>query len=104
MLNGVPRHQLIVARILGSDYAYLLTKAIGFSEILMAVWVISRIRSRPCAITQILLVAAMNSIEFMFAPDLLLFGRLNAVNALLFIGVIYYNEFILATQTAGQNR
>ena len=96
VLNGVPRHEQIVARILGPDYAHPLTKAIGFSEILMAVWVISRIRSRLCALVQIGLVATMNSLEVVLAPDLLLFGKLNALNAGLFMAVVYCTEFRLA--------
>lgn len=93
MLNGVPRHQEIVARILGSAHAALFTKAIGAAEILMAVWILSRIQPRFNAIVQILIIATMNTIEYFMAPDLLLFGHWNALVALLFIAVIYSNEF-----------
>ncbi len=95
VLNMVPRHQLIVSNILGAEYASLLTKAIGVSEILMFVWVLSGIRSRWCAIFQIFLVATMNVLEFFLVPDLLLFGHLNALFAAMFIAVVYYNEFVL---------
>lgn len=95
LLNFVPRHQLIVARILGNEHALLFTKAIGLSEVLMAIWIITSIRSRFCSITQMIIIATMNSIEFFLARDLLLFGKLNAFFALLFIGLIFYNEFIL---------
>lgn len=93
VLNGVPRHQLIVVRILGADHGELLTKAIGFGEVLMAVWVLSQVKPRWCAITQIALVATMNLIEFVLAPDLLLYGRFNAGFAGLFIGLVYYWAF-----------
>ena len=96
VLNLVPRHQEIVARILGEDHALVLTKLIGLSEIAMAVWVLSGIFRRLNAWTQILIIAAMNILEFFHAPDLLLWGRANAVVALLFINLIYYNEFKLA--------
>lgn len=89
----VPRHQQIVARILGVEHAGLLTRTIGILEIGMAVWVLSGIKSRWCAITQILLVAVMNIIEFIVVPDLLLFGRINILVAAIFIYVIYRNEF-----------
>ncbi len=89
----VPRHQQIVARILGAEHAGLLTRTIGILEIGMAVWVLSGIKSRWCAITQILLVAVMNLIEFIVVPDLLLFGRINILVAAIFIYVIYRNEF-----------
>jgi len=95
VLDLVPRHRAIVARILGEDHAYLLTKMIGISEIGMAIWVLSRIAQRLNALTQIIIIAAMNVLEFFLAPDLLLWGRANAVIALLFILVIYYNEFQL---------
>jgi len=91
----VPRHERIVARILGDAHAVLLTKAIGCAEICMAVWIISGIKPRLNAVTQIIVVAAMNAIEFSLAPDLLLFGKINAVVALVFIAVIYVNEFML---------
>jgi hypothetical protein len=95
LLNLVPRHQLIVARILGAGHAGLFTKAIGTSEILMAIWVVSSIKSRACAIAQILLVATMNTIEFFKAADLLLFGKINACIAVALMILIFYNEFIL---------
>lgn len=93
VLNYVPRHQLIVARILGETHAELLTRTIGVLEAGMAVWILSRIKSRWCALAQILLVAAMNIIEFIVVPDLLLFGRINIIIAAVFILVIYLNEF-----------
>ncbi|WP_246496541.1 DoxX-like family protein [Chitinophaga varians] len=91
--NGVPRHQQIVARILGADYAGILTRTIGWLEVLMAVWVLSNIKSRWCAVSQIFLVFAMNVIEFLVVPDLLLFGRMNIVVATFFIFIIYWNQF-----------
>jgi len=95
VLNWVPRHRLIVARILGATYADQLTTAIGWAEILMAVWIIIGVWPRISAITQIIVIGVMNTLEFFIAPDLLLFGRYNAVLALLFMGVIYYESLIL---------
>ena len=95
VLNLVPRHEQIVARILGEDYSRPLTILIGLSEVVMAVWVLSKFKSKLNAITQILIVALMNTLEFILVPDLLLWGRLNSVFALLFIGLVYYNEFVL---------
>jgi hypothetical protein len=95
VLNLVPRHHEIVGRILDEQNAWLFTKAIGASEILIAVWILSRIKSRVCAIFQIVIVGTMNIIEFILVPDLLLFGRMNIVFASLFILLIYVNEFIL---------
>jgi uncharacterized membrane protein YphA (DoxX/SURF4 family) len=94
VLNLVPRHRQIVARILGEAHSALATTAIGILEILMAAWIISGIKPRWCAWTQILVIATMNILEFFLVPDLLLFGRINIILAFIFIGVIYYNEHI----------
>ena len=96
VLNFVPRHQMIVARILGEEYSALLTKTIGVSEILMAVWFLSKLKSRWCAYTQIAVVLTMNIIETILAPDLLLFGRLNLFFAFLFVVIVYWNEFYIS--------
>lgn len=95
VLNLVPRHEQIVARILGDDFSRPLTALIGLAEIGMAIWVLSRVWARLSAVTQMILVATMNVLEFVLAPDLLLWGRSNALFALLFIGLVYYHEFVL---------
>lgn len=96
VLNLAPRHQEIVSRILGTEDAGLFTKTIGIAEILMVIWIVSRLQRRLCAIFQMTVVATMNIIEFILVPDLLLFGRMNIVFASLFIVLIYVNEFILS--------
>lgn len=95
VFNLVPRHREIVGRILGSEYASSLTTIIGFLEIAMAMWILSRIKTKLNAIAQIVIVAIMNTLEFILVPDLLLWGKLNSFFALVFILVIYYNEFFL---------
>ena len=95
VLNLVPRHQEIVGRILGNQHSRILTLIIGLSEIAMAVWIISYLWTRVNAIMQILIIATMNSLEFFLVPDLLLWGKANAVFAFMFILLIYYNEFHL---------
>ena len=69
----------------------------------MAVWILSGIKRRLNAITQIIIIATMNTLEFILVPDLLLWGRFNALFAFLFILLIFYNEFYgkikLAQQT-----
>ena len=95
VLNMVPRHQLIVSRILGTEHALFFTKVIGVLEILMLVWILSKIKPRFCAIVQIFIIAIMNVLEFILVPDLLLFGKLNILFASLFILIIYLNEFHL---------
>jgi len=95
VLNLVPRHEQIVAGILGEEYAGILTVVIGISEILMAIWIVSGIKSRLNALIQIIVIASMNVLEFIIASDLLLWGKFNSLFALLLILVIFYNEFVL---------
>lgn len=95
VLNLVPRHQQIVQRITGSVHSSLFTKLIGIAEIIMAIWIVSRFKSNINAIIQIVVIAAMNTIEFILAPDLLLWGKFNSLFAFLFILVININEFWL---------
>jgi hypothetical protein len=100
VLNLVPRHQQIVARILGQDQSGPITIVIGLLETLMAIWIGSHIRPRLNTIVQILLIVTMNTIEFILAPDLLLWGKFNSVFAGLLILVVYYNEFHLNKKPA----
>jgi hypothetical protein len=93
VLNLAPRHQEIVARILGNGHSRLLTVLIGLSEIGMGIWILCRIWTRANAIAQIAVIAAMNALEFFLAPDLLLWGKANSIFAFLFVLLIYYNEF-----------
>ena len=95
LLNLVPRHEQIVAAILGEEFSRPLTLLIGISEMLMAVWILSGFRTRLNAIAQITLVAIMNILEFILVPELLLWGRFNALFAFLFIVLVYYQEFVL---------
>ncbi len=100
ILNLVPRHELIVARILGNQHAVFFTKSIGVAEVLMAFWIVSRIESRLNAVAQMVIILTMNMIEFTLAPDLLLWGRANLAFALLFVLLIYRNEFVLRKKMA----
>jgi hypothetical protein len=110
LLNLVPRHQQIVTQIitqvLGEEFvgfiswAGFLTKLIGFSEILMVVWILSRIKSRWCAMTQIFIVLLMNIIEFSLVPELLLFGKTNIIIAVIFVSVVFVNEFVMEVHSS----
>ncbi len=92
LLGLLPRHELIVARILGSAHAGLLTKAIGAGEVLLAFWVLSGRRAGWAVNVQIALILTMNVLESFLAPDLLLWGRANLLFALLFSGFIAWNH------------
>ena len=95
VLNLVPRHEQIVAKILGDDHSKLLTILIGLSELIMAIWILSGYKTKLNAIAQISIIVTMNTIEFILAPDLLLWGKLNSLFAFLFVLVVYFNVFYL---------
>lgn len=98
VLNLEPRHQEIVGKILNLQNPRFFTILIGFSEIIMAVWIVTRFKSKLNAITQIFVISLMNILEFFLVPDLLLWGKLNILFAFLFVICIYYNQFILKKQ------
>lgn len=100
VLSVVPRHKQIVGRILGEDFAEPLTTLIGISEIVMAIWILSRFKTKFNAIAQIGIIATMNILELLMVPDLLLWGKANAIFALMLIAVIFYKEFVLSKNVA----
>jgi hypothetical protein len=93
LLDGVPRHREIVARILGDEHASLLTRMIGAGEVLVAVWILTGIRWKWSCVFQIVMVVVMNVIEFLLAPDLLLFGRINSLVALACCALVAWAGF-----------
>ena len=76
-----PRHQTIVAQILGETYAREIVVVIGILEIGMALWIVSGLWTQLNAAVQMIIVASMNVLEAFFALDHLLWGRANAVLA-----------------------
>jgi hypothetical protein len=98
VLNLVPRHQEIVSKILATENARFCTLVIGLAEVGMGLWILSGILTRLNAVTQIAVIATMNALEFILVPDLLLWGKLNALFAGLFIVLIFYNEFVLGNK------
>jgi uncharacterized membrane protein YphA (DoxX/SURF4 family) len=95
VLNLVPRHEQIVAKILGADHSRSLTVLIGLSEIVMAAWIILGYQRKLNAIAQIIVVVVMNTLEFILVPELLLWGKLNSFFACIFVLVVYFNELYL---------
>ena len=95
IMNLTPRHHQIVEAILGAEYSSQLTLLIGFSEIIMAIWILIGFKSRFNAILQIIIVGIMNVLEFILVPELLLWGKMNTLFAFLFIFMVGYNEFVL---------
>lgn len=101
ILSGIPRHALIVERILGEAIAAHATFFIGIMEILLGVWVYSRLRRRACALVQTLAIVAMNSLEIILARDLLISALGMVALNLAFISLIWY--WALAAVNPNQN-
>lgn len=72
ILNGIPRHQLIVAQILGERFARPATKLIGCGEVLLGVWAFTGSARVECATVQTLALVAMNTLEIALARSLLI--------------------------------
>ena len=72
LLGQIPRHELIVGRVLGESIAPLATRAIGVSEIAMGLWVLAGRYRRTCASAQTLALVSMNTLEIIIARDLLI--------------------------------
>lgn len=95
ILNKVPRHEQILARALDTSYSRVLIIGIGVLEIMMVIWILSKFKSKLNAIIQIVIILLMNVIEFIYARDLLLWGKFNILFALFFSVIVFINEFKL---------
>jgi predicted Co/Zn/Cd cation transporter (cation efflux family) len=91
--NGIPRHRLIVGRILGEGIADSATFAIGLMEILLGLWAYSGRWRKGCALVQTLAITAMNSLEIYLAKDLLISAPGMVVLNLAFLSLIWYWAF-----------
>jgi len=93
VLNQVPRHQAIVAKVLNTEYSRVIIIVIGALEVGMAIWILARYKQKLNAILQIIIVLAMNIMEFTKTSELLLWNKLNIIFAILFIVIVYLNNF-----------
>lgn len=99
VLGLVPRHEEIVATILGREHASVVTVLIGIAEVAMGIWTLTGSYRKPTASFQILIILTMNTLEFFLIPHLLLWGHFNIVFAVLFCVLIYYHGYRLNTNT-----
>lgn len=72
ILDGIPRHRLIVARVLGPRWAGAATKLIGLLEVALGAWAFAGWQPMACAAVQTAALAAMNALEIARARDLLI--------------------------------
>ena len=72
LLDGIPRHRLIVARILGDRIARPATKFVGGFEILLGLLAFTGFARGECAAVQTVAIVGMNTLEIFLAGDLLI--------------------------------
>lgn len=90
VFRGVPRHERIVARILGERAAPALTRCIGIGESLIGLWMLSGLFLTWCVLLQTLLLVTMNAIELRCARDLLLAPLSMVAGNALLLGLAWY--------------
>ena len=72
LLNGIPRHREIVARVVGEEFATPVTKLVGIGEVFLGLWTWSSRARKACATTQTAALASMNTLEIARAKDVLI--------------------------------
>jgi uncharacterized membrane protein YphA (DoxX/SURF4 family) len=90
ILNGIPRHKMIVGEILGETMADAAVIVIGVLEILLGCWVLSGIRRRLNAAVQTLALVAMNTLEILLAREFLISAGGMVLLNLCFITLIWW--------------
>ncbi|HEX4122307.1 MAG TPA: DoxX-like family protein [Verrucomicrobiae bacterium] len=90
ILNGIPRHRLIVAKIPGAANAGVFTKVIGLLELLMGLWVFTGWQPVGCAVAQTAAIVSMNTLEICLAGDLLISGIGMVILNLGFLTMVWY--------------
>ena len=90
MLDGIPRHRLIIARVLGEGIASPAILLIGAIEVLLGVWVWTGRYRRVCALVQTLAIALMNLLEITFARDLLISAPGMIVLNIAFLSLVWW--------------
>ena len=90
ILNGIPRHRLIVGRILGAANAGFTTKSIGLLEVLLGLWAYTGWQPVGCAVVQTAAIVAMNALEIALARALLISAMGMVILNLGFLGLVWH--------------
>ncbi|TAG10051.1 MAG: hypothetical protein EAZ42_05155 [Verrucomicrobia bacterium] len=88
--DGIPRHRQIVERILGEEMRDVATLSIGILEVMLGLWIFSRIWRKCCALVQTLALVSMNILEIRLAKDLLVSAPGMVVLNLAFLSLVWY--------------
>jgi hypothetical protein len=100
MLQVVPRHERIVAAVIGTTWAGPVTIGIGAAEVLMGCWILSGRRPFLCASAQTVAVVIMNVLELVFAREHLLSPIAMPIANAVFLGLGWF----LAVRTVADRR
>lgn len=90
ILNGIPRHRLIVGKILGPANARISTKAIGLLEVILGFWAFIGWQPVGCALVQTAAIVAMNTLEIFMACELLISAVGMVILNLGFLSLVWY--------------
>jgi hypothetical protein len=90
IFNGIPRHRLIVGKILGTAVAGKATLAIGMLELLVGLWVLSGWEPTACASVQTLAICGMNMLEIALARELLVSALGMVALNLAFLALVWH--------------
>jgi hypothetical protein len=90
ILDGIPRHRLIVGKILGIEKAGVATKIIGLLESLLGAWAIAGWHPVWCASVQTAALIAMNSLEILRARKLLISAIGMVTLNLIFLSLVWW--------------
>ena len=90
ILNGIPRHKMIVGEILGETAADAAVIVIGMLEILLGCWVLSGLYRRLNATVQTLALVSMNTLEILLAREFLISAGGMVFLNLCFIALIWW--------------
>lgn len=93
ILNGIPRHRLIVGKILGTANAGIATKAIGLLEVLLGLWAFTGWHPVGCALVQTVAIVAMNALEIFLAGELLISAVGMVILNLGFLSLVWHWAF-----------
>jgi uncharacterized membrane protein YphA (DoxX/SURF4 family) len=88
--DGIPRHRLIVERILGEGIADFATLFIGVLELLLGLWIFTCFWRKTCAMVQTLALVSMNFLEIWLAKDLLISASGMVALNLVFLSLVWY--------------
>lgn len=96
VMHLLPRHETIVAAVIGPAWAAPATVAVGIAEAGLGVWILSARWPLPCALAQTMAIVAMNLLELARAREHLLSPVAMVCANTVFLGLGWY----LAVHTA----